>query len=322
MLWVPQLHGSPAELFSVTGSKVSVVQQRPFAGSSTAQRYPGDCWSFVICRNSQQNEGTRGTVRTGFQKLMGGRGDREEKLGVDVFQPKAHLSLEVSGVPRGKYRFQLHPGLCQRLCPAPTAGSASEDAQDCPCWDMKGESLLKPAAWDPGGHGDTRHHYPAPCKELGALTPKASHLTLCRPGRHRARRPAPAALGPAWCPPGQAFLQDLAGGISTDQVPTEGITRRHLQRGCNARGAHLKPVAFRSLPQCVAALPHFSRFLFCVCMSGWGDRRENGVGDREHSPVSSLGVPSVVLQVCWPGASAQSCSLLQNCCCPSKSQPA
>lgn len=34
--------------------------------------------------------------------------------------------------------------------------------QDGPCWDTKGVSLLKPAAWDPGRRGDARHRRPAP----------------------------------------------------------------------------------------------------------------------------------------------------------------
>ena len=62
--------------------------------------------------------------------------------------------------------------------------------QDGPCWDTKSVSLLKPAAGDPGRHGDTRHRRPAPCEELGALTPRPpTSLSADRGGIELSARP-------------------------------------------------------------------------------------------------------------------------------------
>lgn len=167
--------------------------------------------------------------------------------------------------------LQPHPAPCLPLAPLPSCCgqlSVGGCSRMVCAGTRSGVSLLKPAAWDPGRHGDARHRHPVLCKEVGALTPRPpTSLSADRGGIELTTRPWWHRALPG-SPQDGLFLQDPAGGSSADQVPMEGITRRHLWCGCNARGACPKPVAFHSLPWHVAALPCFSRFLFCVCVSG------------------------------------------------------
>lgn len=139
------------------------------------------------------------------------------------------------------------PKLCCTRCLCPVLGLAQHRKmlQDGPCWDMKGVSLLKPAAWD------TRSW--CPHSRASQFSPCANWSSLL----------SPSSIAPCLVIPGRALLQDPSSGSSTDQVPTEGIARR----GCNAHGAHQKPIAFCSLPWHVAASWCFSRFMFRVCLS-------------------------------------------------------
>lgn len=125
---------------------------------------------------------------------------------------------------------------------------------------------------------------PRPAQGAGCPHPQASHSTLCR-GIELAAEPRRRRALPG-CPQDGLSCRIRPAAAPWIQVPTERIARRRLWRGCSAHGARPKPVAFRSLPRRVAALPCFSRFLVCVCVSGAGGGRQEGNQCRE--PRASL----------------------------------
>lgn len=141
---------------------------------------------------------------------------------------------------------------------------------------MQRMTLLKPVAWDtPAGMGTLTV---TACKDLGALTTTPPNSLPA--GEALSSLSSPSSMGSCPVPPRTGFS---AGSSSVDQMPTEGITHRHLWRGCSAHGAHPKPVAFHP-----SLLPCFSRFLLHVCVSQEGKWEGN---------------------LCW-GPRASLCSLL------------
>lgn len=199
--------------------------------------------------------------------------------------------------------------------------------QDGSCWNMKGMSLLKPATQDPGRRRETQRHCTA--QAAGCPHPQASQFDLCWLGRHRARCPAPAALGPALVAPRMGFSvgssqRQLCGSSAYGGNPTPPLPA-WLQ--CPRSPSETCCLSFP--PSACSILPCFCGCLFCVCVSAG----ESGgkLGTMSIPLVSALDVTSpgcpawrcsAVVRVCQPGASAESCCLLQKWCCPSKPQPA
>lgn len=162
--------------------------------------------------------------------------------------------------------------------------------------------------------------------------PSPPGLPICSlpSGEASSSLPGPGGVGPCLVAPGTGF--------------SAGSGRRQLH-GSSAYGGNRTPsppawlqclwspseTCCLSLPPLVcsslAVFQQVSVLCLCVCAA---DGRETSARNHEHpstlrSRCHLSGVPawrcSAALRVCQPGALVQPCSLLQTCCCPSKSQP-